>query len=78
MADVAEPSFECQRSELKRGSGCGQSRNICGHSVLSDGGVDIYTQWAHIHLEGFLRGVSEGQEARPMLKGMQRWQRKKR
>lgn len=37
--------------------------------MLSDGGVDIYTQWAHIHLEGFLRGVSEGQEARPNAKG---------
>lgn len=37
--------------------------------MLSDGGVDIYTHWAHIHLEGFLRGVSEGQEARPNAKG---------
>lgn len=37
--------------------------------MLSDGGVDIYTQWVHNHLEEFLRGVSEGQEARPNAKG---------
>lgn len=37
--------------------------------MLSDDGVDIYTQWTQINLEEFLRGISEVQEARPNAKG---------